>query len=202
MAENVVRRVEGVEGLSLLRGAADAEAVKRIVAGLRKQEWARWQHWRKFSRQDFGYRYDITSRDVGPAVPIPEEIRALFPALREAGWEGESDPTQVIVTRYPAGGCLGIHIDSDVFGPEVAGVSLGREWPVCFTPPGRSGPERPVRMPVLSAYVMRGPAREAWEHRVPPTYNGERISLTLRTLAPGGAKPSGQRLPPNRCRSR
>ena len=200
MADNVVERVEGIEGLTLLRGAAGPETVERIIDGLRRQKWARWHFWRKFSRQDFGYRYQITSRDVQPGPAIPEEIKALFPALREAGWQGEQDPTQVIVTRYPVGGCLGIHTDSDVFGPEVAGVSLGEEWPVCFTPPGRRGRERPVPMPVLSAYVRRGPAREAWLHRVPPTFNGERISLTFRTLS--GSGPRKGTIPPSAARRR
>ena len=107
----------------------------------------------------------------------------LFPALRAAGWQGEADPTQVIVTRYPPGGRLGPHVDSAVFGPEVAGVSLCAEWPLAFRLK-KGDPEVLVPMPVLSAYVMRGPAREQWTHRV-PAGKWERISLTFRTLREG-----------------
>ena len=178
---NTVHQVSGISGLSLLRAAISNERGTTITDGLRDERWARWRHWRPFSRQDFGYAYDIGSRDVGRTVPIPDEIRALFPALREAGWVGP-DPTQVIVTRYPQGGSLGTHIDSAVFGPEVAGVSLGTEWPILFST-SKYEPAKPIPLPVLSAYVMRGPARTRWFHRIPPNHDGERISLTFRTLA-------------------
>ena len=113
---NLVERVHGIEGLSLLGDAASPEAAERILENLRGEVHARWRHWRPFSRQDFGFEYDINSRGANAAAPIPPEIRALFPALRAAGWRGD-DPTQVIVTRYPRGGSLGTHIDSPVFGP-------------------------------------------------------------------------------------
>lgn len=183
MAEHdLVERVHGIDGLSLLRDAAGPEAAQRILENLRGEVHARWRHWRPFSRQDFGFEYDISSRGANPTTPIPPEIRALFPALRAAGWKGD-DPTQVIVTRYPRGGSLGAHVDSPVFGPEVAGISLGAEWPIHFSR-GRRGRQENIPLPVLSAYVMRGSARQDWFHQVPPCFDGERISLTFRTMAP------------------
>lgn len=179
--QGLVETVHGIEGLSLLRNAAGREAAEHILANLRNEVHARWRHWRPFSRQDFGFEYDIGSRGAKPTTPIPDEIRALFPTLRAAGWRGE-DPTQVIVTRYPRGGSLGAHIDSPVFGPEVAGISLGTEWPIHFSR-GRRGRQENIPLPVLSAYVMRSAARQDWYHQVPPCFDGERISLTFRTMA-------------------
>ena len=182
--DNLVSDVRGIPGLSLLRMAMDAELGQRISDALRSEIWKRWT-WTgsKFARQDFGYEYDIKSRLATPTDPIPEELKTLFPALRAAGWTGD-DPTQVIVTRYPRGGSLGAHIDSDTFGPIVAGVSLEAEWPILYSL--RRGYDRAIPLPVLSAYVMTGPAREDWFHRVPPNWNDERISLTFRTMNPNG----------------
>lgn len=201
---NLVEPVHGIDGLSLLRNAVAAEAAERILRNLRCEVHAKWRHWRPFSRQDFGFEYDISSRGANPTTPIPPEIRALFPPLREAGWQGD-DPTQVIVTRYPRGGSLGAHIDSPVFGPEIAGISLGAEWPIHFSR-GRHGQKENIPLPVLSAYVMREGARRDWFHRVPPCYDGERISLTFRTMAAGtpnqtaATRPGSRRQPHDRYR--
>ena len=182
-----IERLHGIDGLSLIRHAISAEAAARIVERLQGEHWQRWRHWRPFSRQDFGHTYDLSSRGVEPAMPIPEEIAALFPALREAGWTG-GDPTQVIVTRYPSGGSLGPHIDSPVFGPEIGGLSLETEWPIVFSQ-RRHGPHESIPLPVLSAYVMRDTARTSWFHQIPPTIAAERISLTFRTLAANRPRP-------------
>ena len=181
---NTEHQVAGISGLSLLRAAISKERAATIADGLRDERWAQWRHWRPFSRQDFGFAYDIGSRGVGGAAPIPDEVRALFPALRDAGWVGP-EPTQVIVTRYPRGGSLGTHIDSAVFGTEIAGLSLGTEWPILFST-NKYEPAKQIALPVLSAYVMRGAARTSWFHRIPPNHDGERISLTFRTLAQAG----------------
>ena len=198
MASNRVDDVGGIRGLSLLRGAADAELVERIVAGIRGTVWTPWKNTKgrplpagavspyPWSRQDFGAEYNINTRGVGDAAPIPAEMRALFPALRAAGWTGE-DPGQVIVTRYPSGGKLGAHIDSAVFGPCIAGLSIGAEWPINYSI--RKGDEIAIPLPVLSVYTMQGPAREDWFHQIPPTHAGERISLTFRTVLPESPEP-------------
>ena len=189
-ADNRVRNVSGIEGLSLLRAAIDQEAAERIFRSLTTQEWKRWHHWKPFSRQEFGFEYNISSRDVSATTAIPEQIRALFPALREAGWTGP-DPSQVIVNRYPNGGSLGAHIDSSVFGPEVGAISLQTEWPIEFSQ-RRGGNVHAIPLPVLSAYVMRGGARTRWFHRIPPTHQAPRISLTFRTIAGSERSPDGK----------
>ena len=175
--------VHGIPGLSLLPTAIDAELASRVSSALRSQRWKRWTWtYTKFARQDFGYEYNLRSRIATPTDPIPDELKALFPALRAAGWTGE-EPNQVIVTRYPRGGSLGPHIDSDTFGPIIAGISLEAEWPISFSI--RRGQDHSIRLPVLSAYVMEEEARNRWFHRIPPNYEAERerISLTFRTKA-------------------
>ncbi len=73
--------------------------------------------------------------------------------------------------------------DVPVFGPEVAGVSLGAQWPIVFSR-RRHGPREVIPLPALSAYVMRGVARTDWFHQIPPRHQAEtRVSLTFRTIA-------------------
>ena len=191
---NLVTNVNGIPGLSLLRSALNDDTAARIHRALSAEQWSRWQHWRPFSRQDFGYQYDLSTRGAMPTTPIPAELAALFPLLRAAGWQGP-DPTQVIVTRYPRGGSLGRHIDAPIFGAEIGGISLGAEWPILFS---RSGRNNLIPLPVLSTYVMRERARTDWFHQVPPCHDGERISLTFRTMAPAPPPGNGRRRPPSR----
>ena len=178
--QNVEHDVFGIKGLSLMRAAIPQETAEQIVRNLQENTWKAWNHMKPFSRQDFGYDYVIGDRNITPTTAIPEEMKALFPALRAAGWES-ADPTQLIVTRYPRKGSLGRHIDAPVFGPEIAGVSLETEWPIIFNS-RRSGGDINIPLPVLSIYVMRGEARTNWFHRIPPTVRDARISLTFRTL--------------------
>ena len=185
MNESTIQDVQDIQGLTLLPNAIDAETASRIVTALEGELWKPWSYWRKFSRQDFGYEYDITSRLATPTTAIPDELRALFPMLRDAGWTG-GDPTQVIVNRYPRGGTLNRHIDAPIFGPEVAALSLQTEWPIVFDRHRRNVTSIP--QPVHSAYVMRGEARSGWFHTVPPNYDGQRISLTFRTMSAKGAQ--------------
>ena len=176
-----VENVGGVAGLSLLREAVPAELAQRIVRRLQGEHWKRWTHRQPFSRQEFGYEYNIRGGTAAATDPIPGDLLELVPAIRAAGWEGP-DPTQVIVNRYPRGGGIRAHIDKNIFGPEIAAVSLETEWPIIFSP-SYYGAENLIALPVLSAYVMRGDARTRWYHKIAPQQSPERISITFRTMA-------------------
>ena len=175
-----IERVAGIEGLSLLTAAVSPELAARIVARLRGEHWKRWTDRRPFSRQEFGYEYNIGFGGAAPTDPIPAEMAELFPAIRDAGWNGP-DPTQVIVNCYPRGGSIGTHIDKNIFGPEIAAVSFETEWPIVFAPSYHAAGEA-IALPVNSAYVMKGPARERWYHRIAPQNAPGRISITFRTM--------------------
>ena len=182
-----IENLDGISGLSLLREAVPAELGARIVTRLQGEHWKRWTDRRPFSRQEFGYEYDIRGGDAAPTDPIPGELLELIPAIRAAGWEGP-DPTQIIVNRYPRGGGITAHIDRNIFGPEIAAVSLETEWPIIFAS-SYYAPGNVIALPVLSAYVMRGDARNRWYHKIAPQQSPERISITFRTMV--GDKHSG-----------
>ena len=187
----MIHQDTGILNLSLVTGALTKQQETEIVDGLRAERWQRWnRQYKAFIRQEFGRYYDIGGRSANvPAPPIPEEMRRLFPALRDAGWRGP-DPTQCIVTAYPSGGGLGWHIDNPQFGPVIAGVSLEAEWPILFAPMNhfrrrdkRQSAERSIPLPRGSVYVMNGGARTNWYHHIPRRHGAPRISLTFRTMA-------------------
>ena len=54
-----------VPGLNLARAALTPAETRRIVDGLRREEWQRWNRkYRAFTRQDFGHYYDIGARSA------------------------------------------------------------------------------------------------------------------------------------------
>ena len=93
--------------------------------------------------------------------------------------------TQVLVAQYRPGTPLGWHRDVPDF-ELVAGVSLLSPAVMQFRPfptaPGRSSAAARLGLVIepRSAYVLRGPARWQWQHRVLATET-LRYSITLRT---------------------
>jgi alkylated DNA repair dioxygenase AlkB len=132
----------------------------------------------------FGLRYDDRTRQVGPAAAIPGELHGL--RRRAADFAGvEADALRhVLINEYRVGAPIGWHRDRPQF-EAVVGVSLLS--PCTFRLRRRTGAgfERAsLRLEPRSAYVMRGPARDEWEHSIPPA--GElRYSVTLRTVRAG-----------------
>lgn len=129
----------------------------------------------------FGWRYDFGTERLQPTEPMPaflEPVRAL--AAEFAGLEPER-LQQALVTEYSPGAPIGWHRDKAVFGA-IVGVSLlspctfrlrrkvGAKWErVSLTAePG-------------SAYLLSGPARQEWEHSIPPVEE-LRFSITFREL--------------------
>ena len=83
----------------------------------------------------------------------------------------------LLVTRYPPGAGIGWHRDAPQFG-EVSGVSLLTACRMRF----RRGRPRAWETAELtleprSAYLLSGPARARWQHRIPPVTQ-ERWSIT------------------------
>ena len=132
----------------------------------------------------FGSQYDF---DVNALMPAPALAPFLDP-LREkaARWLGLQPRqfVQALVSEYRPGAPLGWHRDVPQF-ELIVGVSLGGTC-VMRLRPYRPG-EKEARGDVISltleprsAYVMRGPARWAWQHSIVATQE-LRYSITLRT---------------------
>jgi alkylated DNA repair dioxygenase AlkB len=131
----------------------------------------------------FGGSFDY---DANRLVPAAELVEALHPLRARVGrWIGVNPEAFIhtLVAEYPEGAPLGWHRDVPDF-EDVVGVSLGSEALLRFRPYPPLRPKRSeiVRLTVAprSIYLLRGPARWAWQHGVAPT-KAQRWSITFRT---------------------
>jgi alkylated DNA repair dioxygenase AlkB len=118
-----------------------------------------------------------------PLAGLPPPLHAL--RERVAAWAALDAATfvHVMISEYRAGTPLGWHRDAPQY-EVVAGVSLGGPARLRFRPWPPSQPKRQdvvaLELVPRSAYLMRGPARWAWQHSLAPV-PGLRWSVTLRT---------------------
>lgn len=133
----------------------------------------------------FGGSYDFSARKLHAAQPLPAWLDRL--RAKAGAWAGiaPEDFTQALVAEYQPGTPLGWHRDVPDF-EDVVGISLLNEAVLRFRP---YPPREPKKADVLrlalaprSIYLLRGPARWAWQHSVAPT-RLLRYSITLRTAA-------------------
>jgi alkylated DNA repair dioxygenase AlkB len=134
----------------------------------------------------YGGQYDFSANRLEAAPEIPE---LLMPLREKAARWAQVTPlcfVQALVTEYSPGTPLGWHRDVPEF-EVIVGVSLGGHARMRLRPyrPG----ERQKRKDAIaldleprSAYIMRGPARWAWQHCIAET-SELRYSITLRTAA-------------------
>ena len=103
-------------------------------------------------------------------------------------------PVQCIVNEYRPGQGIGMHADHRDFGPVVASMSLGADWPMRFRPratrPYAAGAlpgDEVAVLPRRSVLVLSGAARWTFMHGIDRTDSAReattRVSATFRTLA-------------------
>jgi alkylated DNA repair dioxygenase AlkB len=176
----------GPEGLLYRPGfLSTAEEVEllTIFARLPLEE-AQYKEWRAKRRiVSYGGRYDFNENELRPAGPVPSFLAPMRERL--ARWSGIDPPAldHAVIAEYRFGTELGWHRDVPSF-EAVLGVSLGGWARMRFRP----YPPKEVRRATYaldleprSAYIMRGPARWAWQHAISPT-KMLRYSVTFRTL--------------------
>jgi alkylated DNA repair dioxygenase AlkB len=129
----------------------------------------------------YGWEYSYGSRALQRAEEIPE---FLLPLRERAAGLAElpaSELVQALVAEYRPGTPIGWHRDRPMFG-DVVGVSLLSPCTFRFRRPAGEGWERySLTAEPRSAYLMRGPARNEWEHSIPEVAE-LRYSITFRTL--------------------
>lgn len=135
----------------------------------------------------FGWRYDFEDSSFAPAEPIPDWLQPL--RERTACFAGVSpgDFAHVMLARYDPGAGIGWHRDRDVF-EQVVGVSLGTIAVLRFRKRTAAGFQRAkLEVHPRSAYLLSGPSRHQWEHRISPG-DQLRFSITFRTLSDKGRR--------------
>jgi alkylated DNA repair dioxygenase AlkB len=133
----------------------------------------------------FGVRYDFDDSKVHAAPEIPPFLLPLRELAAEFALTEASALQHVLVSEYQPGAGIGWHRDRPVFN-EVIGVSLLS--PCRFRLRRRRGAgwqRETVTLEPRSAYLLRGPVREEWEHSIPAA-ESLRYSVTFRTLKQGG----------------
>lgn len=129
----------------------------------------------------FGWRYDFNVRELRQAEEIPTFLLDLRQKAANFGGLSEGQLQQVLVTEYSPGSSIGWHRDRDEFN-DVIGISL--LTPCLFRFRRKAGErwERASReLQPRSAYLLRGVAREVWQHSIPPV-DMLRYSVTFRSL--------------------
>jgi alkylated DNA repair dioxygenase AlkB len=132
----------------------------------------------------FGGRYDFSNNELLEAGPIPDVLLPVRERVAAAASLAPEDFTHALVAEYQPGVQLGWHRDVPDF-EVVAGISLGSAARLQFRP---YPPKEISRRHYFNAhtepgslYLLRGPARWEWQHRVPPV-PALRYSITFRTL--------------------
>ncbi len=132
----------------------------------------------------FGGRYDFSNSELLAAGPIPEMLLPLRARVAAVAALTGEDFTHAMVAEYQPGVQLGWHRDVPDFGL-VAGLSLGSTARLQFRPYPPTEISRKhyfnASLEPGSLYILRGPARWEWQHRVPPV-PALRYSITFRTL--------------------
>jgi alkylated DNA repair dioxygenase AlkB len=129
----------------------------------------------------FGFRYDYSLQRLREAEPIPPWLRDVIAEVEAFG----GAPTrigQVLCTEYAEGVGIGWHRDKPHYD-RVFGLSLGSVCKFRFRRKTAGGWERlTLEAAPRSIYLMDGPARQEWEHSIPPV-DAPRTSITFRTMA-------------------
>ena len=129
----------------------------------------------------FGVQYAFESASITPGAPIPDWLADVRDRAAQLLGATPAALAEALVTYYSSGATIGWHRDAPVFG-DVVGVSLGSACEMRFQ--YGQGDGRRVfqqRLEPRSAYVLSGPARNRWQHSIPPVAT-DRYSLTFRTL--------------------
>ncbi|TPI17285.1 alpha-ketoglutarate-dependent dioxygenase AlkB [Mesorhizobium sp. B4-1-3] len=129
----------------------------------------------------FGLRYDYERRQVLEAPPIPDFLLPLRANVAAFAGVPAREFVQVLINEYRPGAGIGWHRDKPHF-ELVAGVSLLA--PCSFRLRRRNGASwdrETIEVEPRSVYLMAGPARNEWEHSIPPVEH-HRYSVTLRTM--------------------
>jgi alkylated DNA repair dioxygenase AlkB len=129
----------------------------------------------------FGLRYDYERRLVLEAPPIPDFLMALRTKVAAFAGVPAREFAQVLINEYRPGAGIGWHRDKPHFDL-VAGVSLLSSCSFRLRRKnGAAWDRETVEVEPRSVYLMAGPARNEWEHSIPPVEH-HRYSVTFRTM--------------------
>lgn len=129
----------------------------------------------------FGFHYDFTRENLVETEEMPD---FLLPVRDKAAHFAEipaSDLRHALITEYLPGAGIGWHKDKSPF-QDVIGISLVSACVIRLRQKAGSSWKRlSFSAAPRSAYLFRGPVRNAWEHSIQPLAS-LRYSITFRSL--------------------
>jgi alkylated DNA repair dioxygenase AlkB len=130
----------------------------------------------------FGWHYAFDGSGLHETEPIPDWLQPVRERAAALAGAAPDAFVHALIIEYAPGAGIGWHRDRPVFG-DVLGISLLAPAPLRFRRrgEGRSWERFTLTADPRSAYLLRGEARDEWEHSIPPLET-LRYSLTFRTL--------------------
>lgn len=167
----------------------EAELIARLTAlDLTPFRFQGWLGNRK--TMSFGWRYDFDNASFSRTEAIPDWLQPLRETAAAFASVDPGDFAHALLARYDPGAGIGWHRDRDVF-EKVAGISLNSPAMLRFRQRMAAGFRRAsLELAPRSAYLLSGPSRWEWEHRIVPG-DALRFSITFRTLSDKGRRIAG-----------
>jgi alkylated DNA repair dioxygenase AlkB len=162
-----------------------AEEEQALVRELSRQRFKDFEFHGFFGNRrtvSYGWHYDFNGGGLKKAADIPEFLLPLRERTAACAELSSSALEHALLIEYAPGAGIGWHRDRPQFG-DVIGVSLLA--PCTFRlrrKHGAAWERRSITAAPRSAYLLRGPSRNEWEHSIPPL-STLRYSITFRTLA-------------------
>jgi alkylated DNA repair dioxygenase AlkB len=175
------------EGLAYAPGLIDAAEEQALVARMAELPFTPFEFQGYLGNRrtvSFGLHYEFNGSGLQETAPMPDWLLPL--RGRAAAWAGLAPEAleHVLLTEYAPGAGIGWHRDRPVF-EDVVGLSLLAPARLRFR---RKAGEKWERKALVaaprSAYLLRGPAREEWQHSI-AAMEALRYSITFRSLRPG-----------------
>lgn len=132
----------------------------------------------------FGWDWNFEKRQLKKGKEIPATFSWLVAKVANKLSLQPSAFAELLITEYPVGSVINWHRDAPPFAL-IAGLSLQADCVFKLRPHEKERQTRKATLSIpvkrRSLYVMKGEAREAWQHST-AAVKKTRYSLTLRTL--------------------
>lgn len=177
-----------VEGLSYAENVISEAEEHDLLRRLDQMELTpfRFQGWTGNRKtRSFGWRYDFDDASFSRTEPIPSWLGEARDQAAAFAKLSPDEFVHALLARYDPGAGIGWHRDRDVF-ENVVGISLGSPATLRFRQRvGSRFARANLELLPRSAYLLSGPSRWKWEHRITPG-DKLRFSITFRTFSDKG----------------
>jgi alkylated DNA repair dioxygenase AlkB len=132
----------------------------------------------------YGWKYEYSGRgQLRASAAMPDFLAPLKQIAADFAGLNADDFQQALITEYAPGAGIGWHRDKPMF-EDVVAFSFENPCRLRFRRKNGGWDRAALTVAPRSAYLLRGPAREQWEHSI-PAVDALRYAVTLRTFKAG-----------------